>query len=396
MRRSSGILSPRAGFTLVELLVVIAIIGTLVGLLLPAVQSARAAASRSACSNKLKQVGLATLNFESANRYMPPSGECKDFARGREGLHLQSLFSAILAFNENSNIASQWKKTEPYWSTNNAPLAAKQIPDYQCPANPFTQPQFAGPSAGVGGVAGTYYGYSDFMPIAYADLAISSAAPNGIGSRWKASLSPAAVNGYLEGALSGYQVKRLTIPDGASKTFFLCEAAGRNAYYPGKRQGTLTGNTDWFYVQNGAMQMATATVPATWTDLPDDSSLSSFTGSLGDYVANATIPHRWADGDCASGISGHPAEEALTDTTRTLSIINNLTNPNTPYANNPGGYAWSKNNVAANDEPWSAHVGGCFFVSFDGAVSFVAEGTTPHIFTNMVAPGDGQVYSLDR
>ena len=75
----------RRAFTLVELLVVIAIIGTLIGLLLPAVQAAREAARRSSCSNNMRQVGLAVLNFESTKQRLPAFTDRNEWT-GRPGV----------------------------------------------------------------------------------------------------------------------------------------------------------------------------------------------------------------------------------------------------------------------------------------------------------------------
>jgi prepilin-type N-terminal cleavage/methylation domain-containing protein len=145
------------GFTLVELLVVIAVIGILVALLLPAVQAAREAARRTECKNNLRQIGLATLNYESTYRRLPAS-TIVDFSvtttgnNGSWGVHGRILnFLEQAALYDAVDINQAWDFQ--------AAIDGLEVPVYTCPSDPGTS-NIRDPGGGKVHLVPTSYGFN--------------------------------------------------------------------------------------------------------------------------------------------------------------------------------------------------------------------------------------------
>jgi prepilin-type N-terminal cleavage/methylation domain-containing protein len=133
-------------FTLVELLVVIAIIGILVALLLPAVQSAREAARRTQCLNRMHQMVVALHNYHDAKKHFPPgmSGDQSyDYTTGAliDGQPTQlSWIPFILPQMEMGNVYTQMSMKSHWADEPNFALGLNQVlADFRCPSFPDIQ-----------------------------------------------------------------------------------------------------------------------------------------------------------------------------------------------------------------------------------------------------------------
>lgn len=164
-RTLSRTVSCRHAFTLVELLVVIAIIGVLVGLLLPAVQSAREAARRMSCSNNMKQFGLALHNYHGAFQKFPSrqggTGWQNAISNGMNGganMRILAYLEQTALYEQFSNPLTHNGVTFQPWGpipstpADTYPPYGVQVPTFACPSSL--------PSSIPGWNCYTNYGYS--------------------------------------------------------------------------------------------------------------------------------------------------------------------------------------------------------------------------------------------
>ena len=123
---------PRRAFTLIELLVVIAIIAVLIGLLLPAVQKVREAASRLKCQNNLKQIGLALHSHMDGQDGLPANGNYTWNGAGVTTANAWSGMARILPQIEQENL---FRNIDFALSYNVQPgISSKRVATFLCPS----------------------------------------------------------------------------------------------------------------------------------------------------------------------------------------------------------------------------------------------------------------------
>ncbi len=386
----------RAGFTLVELLVVMAIIAILIGLLLPAVQKAREAASRTTCTNNCKQLALACLNYESGNRVWP-YGDYRNTSGNPNNLQSYgkspaiSWRATILPYIEAQSVATIYNYNADWCSDQNAAAVAQQVKAFQCPSTPFPNRI---ESDGMEGPISPY-GISTF---------------NTTGVVFPPVLALTGVPGYCSDYW-GINSVNCTVVTANPTQFSLGQVnAAQNGWTTAN--GTLEvafGNStlDFYAAATGVMTRG-GNGQSRMADITDGTSNSLI------FVESAGRPNQYGLGNQLIGPIANPGEGRWADPNGECKIKGS--NPNTvansTYINNgltvPPGLHDKKNIVTALgvgtdlnvcsmncnniNEPYSFHSTGCNFAFADGSVHFLLNNTPVYVLGQLATKSGAEPF----
>lgn len=235
----------------------IAIIGILIAMLLPAVQQVREAARRSTCLNNLRQIGMATHNFESAFMRMPTAGDCSD-GYWDPARQLRPIYSVenigwayqILPFIEQNNAHAQ-RETDGIWLSGVPAVAEMNMTVFVCPSrgqrislnsfHPF--PLALGDYAGFGG------GWADENNVAVPGWGLtfsSSSSPSSTeyDTTWTGIIAKGGHvrTGSTPQVTEYNKVTFGSVQDGTSNTFMFMEKAANGQFY----SFVSTQYSDWW------------------------------------------------------------------------------------------------------------------------------------------------------
>jgi prepilin-type N-terminal cleavage/methylation domain-containing protein/prepilin-type processing-associated H-X9-DG protein len=228
----------RIAFTLVELLVVIAIIGVLVALLLPAVQAAREAARRTQCTNKVKQLTLGLLNYESARKEFP-SGGITPGSAVTERSHTNWAIETLPYIEQQALYDLYQQKPAFNDDAINQAVVQTKLTEHSCPSD--TNVEFIDtPATWASSVPASGPGKFRMSSYRACSGRVTTAGGSGIFTGPVATLGKATDRGVLSstGHLGMRPVKLRQITDGTSKTLLVGESATRSQH---------RRNTFWAY-----------------------------------------------------------------------------------------------------------------------------------------------------